>query len=68
MKHISAEQALSFVKALELPARGGYDSLLGDKSLEPIEYGFDTAKNQAMVVGSDIVSLLDNRDHLTHLY
>ncbi|MGE5239326.1 MAG: hypothetical protein ACM3ON_11030 [Chloroflexota bacterium] len=58
MKHISAEHALSFVKALELPAPRGYDELLGDKTVKPVEYGFDTAKNQAMVVGSDIVSFV----------
>jgi hypothetical protein len=52
MRSISAEQALRYVSGLELPARKGYESL------ETVNYGFDTTKNQAMVVGADIVSFV----------
>ncbi len=52
MRNISAEQALRYVSGLELPARTGYESI------GAVDYGFDTSKNQAMVVGADIVSFV----------
>lgn len=53
MKNVSAEQAFNYVTALELPFRRGYETV------QAVEYGFDTAKNQAMVVGSGIVSFVE---------
>ena len=54
MEHISAERALQFVNALSLPPRK-----VGVKAAtKPIEYVFDSAKNQTMIVASDIVSFV----------
>lgn len=53
MKRISAEQARRYVQKLQLPAQAK-----GREGLETVDYAFDAAKNQAMVVGSDIVSFV----------
>ncbi len=53
MKTTSAEQARKYVRGLELPL-----PRRGLKALESVDYAFDAAKNQAMVVGSDIISFV----------
>ena len=53
MKSISVEQARRYVTALELPARER-----GWETFESVDFAFDAAKNQAMVVGSDITSFV----------
>ncbi len=55
MKAISADQAQRYVRNLVLPARpgGGYEG-----ATEEFKFDFDAVKNQAMVVGSDIVSFV----------
>lgn len=54
MNSVSAARAHQFVAGLELPAprRGGYESA------DTVHLSFEAAKNQAMVVGSDIVSFV----------
>ena len=53
MKSSSVEQARRYVSALELPARKK-----GWESFESVDYALDAGKNQAMVVGSDIMSFV----------
>jgi hypothetical protein len=52
MNHGSTDRVRQYVKALELPAPSGYEGV------ESVQLDFDQAKNQAMIVGSDIVSFV----------
>lgn len=49
-----ADRAKQYIGALKLPARptGGYEAV------ESVQFNFDKIKNQAMIVGSDIVSFV----------
>jgi hypothetical protein len=54
MKKVTAGQARQYVKKLALPSlpKGGY------KEIEAAKFDYNAVKNQAMVVGSDIVSFV----------
>jgi hypothetical protein len=53
MNHGSTDRVRQYVKALELPAPSGYEAF------ENVQVAFDQGKNQAMIVGSDIVSFVE---------
>jgi hypothetical protein len=55
MKSISADQAQQYVRSLALPARPGEGY---EAAAEEFKFDFDAVKNQAMIVGSDIVSFV----------
>jgi hypothetical protein len=56
VKDRTAAKALEFVKAVKLPRR---PSLEGLEGLEKVgEFDFDAAKNQALVVGSGVISFV----------
>lgn len=59
MNKISAEHAHQFVANLSLPAKPerGYEAR-GFETVEEPVFNFDTVKDQAMIVGSDIVSFV----------
>jgi hypothetical protein len=55
MKKITPDQARKYINSLQLPERS---IKRGAKSAGTIEFNFEQAKNQAAVVGSDIVSFV----------
>jgi len=54
MKSISPDQARKYINSLQLPERRSR----GAKAVGPVELNFEQVKNQAAVVGSDIVSFV----------
>jgi hypothetical protein len=60
MSGISSKKALEFVRTAELPPapKKAKGKGLGTTAGEVAEFDFDKAKNQALVVGSDIVSFV----------
>jgi hypothetical protein len=54
MSYTSKNQAVEFVTLLELPFELEYEAV----ETPPTPFDFDAAKNQAMIVGSDIVSFI----------
>jgi hypothetical protein len=55
----ASDRAKEYVRALELPLRRGFEAFeRGYEAVDTVELNFDELKNQAMVVGSDIVSFV----------